>query len=183
MKKTIFTLLISFGIFAIVHAQDKLVTNSGHISFYSHTVAEDITANNYKVTGALTPATGDMVFSVPMQGFEFPKAKMQQHYNSPEFLDTKQYPKGKFKGKIDNLAEVDFSKDGTYKTMVSGYLTIHGVTKKVKQEGTITVAGGKVNGNSKFKISLADFNVTFAGGKPATNIAKDIELTIEMNYQ
>jgi len=183
MKKAILSLFISTGLLAGIQAQDRLMTQTGHISFYSHMVAEDITANNYKVTGALTPSTGSIVFSVPMQGFEFPKAKMQQHYNSPKFLDTKQFPKGKFKGQIENISEVDFSKEGTYKAVVSGDLTIHGVTKKVKEEGTFKVAGGKVFGSSKFKITLADYNITFAGGKPATNIAKDVALTIEMNYE
>ncbi|MCH8330772.1 MAG: YceI family protein, partial [Bacteroidetes bacterium] len=52
-------------------ADTKLITKSGHINFFSHTIAEDISSDNYKVTSTLDVATGVIVFSVPMQSFEF----------------------------------------------------------------------------------------------------------------
>jgi len=102
MKKLFLSLILLISINAF--AQDKLLTTSGHIKFFSSTPAEDIEANNYKVISKMTPETGVVVFSVPMQSFEFPKALMQKHYNSKKFLHTKKYPKAKFKGTITNLS-------------------------------------------------------------------------------
>ena len=161
----------------------KVITKSGHISLFSHTTAEDINANNYKVTSTLDPATGAIVFSVPMQGFEFEKALMQKHFNSPKFLDTKQFPKAKFKGVITNLASVNLTKDGTYNVSVKGDLTLHGITKSIEEKGSITVKGGEIIASSKFKIVLADYKIAFEKGKPSTNIAKEVELNIKMNYK
>ena len=186
MKKTLFTLAV-VGLVAIATAfttaESKLVSKNGHINFFSHTAVEDISADNYKVVSTLDIASGEVVFSVPMQSFEFEKAKMQQHYNSEKFLDTKTYPKAKFKGNITNLSDIDFSKNGTYDADVSGELTIHGVTKPVTEKGTITVNGDKVLVDTKMQITLADYEIAFEKGKPSTNIAKTIDVTVKSEFE
>jgi polyisoprenoid-binding protein YceI len=118
-----------------------------------------------------------------MQSFEFEKALMQKHYNSDKFLDTQKYPKAKLKGKITNLDQIDFAKDGVYIAIVEGELTIRDVTKPVKEKGTITVKGSSVEVNSKFNITLADYGVNFVDGKPSTNIAKAVEVTVLAEYK
>lgn len=160
----------------------KLVSNDAHISFFSHTSLEDITSNNYKVVSTLEQQTGDVVFSVPMQSFEFEKALMQKHFNSSDFLDTKKYPKAKFIGKISNLSEINFEKDGTYQANATGELTIKDVTKPVTATGAITVLSGKVTLNSKMNITLADYKITFFKGKPSTNVAKEVAINTEAVY-
>lgn len=185
MKKTVYTLTVA-GFFAIStafsQAETKLVSKTGHISFYSHTDVEDITANNYKVVSTIDPTSGEIVFSVTMQAFEFEKALMQKHYNSPKFLDTKTHPKAKFKGSITNLSDIEFSKDGVYKANVTGELTLHGVTKPVTEKGTITVKSGKITADTKMTITLADYEVAFEKGKPSTNIAKTVDVTIKAEH-
>lgn len=161
----------------------KFVSSKTHIKFYSHTTVEDIQANNYASVSAIDPSTGDVAFSVPMQGFEFEKALMQKHYNSEKFLDTKQFPKAKLKGKITNLSEIDFSKDGTYNALVEGELTIKGVTKPIKEKGTITIKGNIIIAASTFNIILADYGIAFEKGKPSTNIAKTVEVTVHAEYK
>ena len=185
MKKLGFIIAVGFLVTMSSFRPDgtKVITKTGSIKIFSHTVAEDINANNYKVTSTLDPASGAMVFSVPMQGFEFEKSLMQKHFNSPKFLDTKQFPKAKFKGAIANISDVDLGKDGTYNVSVKGDLTLHGITKSIEEKGTITVKGGSVIATSKFKIALADYKIAFEKGKPSTNIAKEIELNIKMDYK
>lgn len=160
----------------------KLVSNDAHISFFSHTALEDITSNNYKVVSTLEQQTGDVVFSVPMQSFEFEKALMQEHFNSGNFLDTKKYPKAKFVGKISNLNEINFDQNGTYEANASGELTIKDVTKPVTAKGTITILDGKVTLNSKMNITLADYSISFSKGKPSTNVAKTVEVSTTAVY-
>jgi len=160
----------------------KLVSSKTHFKFFSSTPAEDIEANNYKTVGTIETSTGEVVFSVPMQSFEFKKSLMQQHFNGKKYLDTKTNPKAKLKGKIDNLSEVNFEQDGSYTVNISGDLTINGVTNTIAEEATILVEGGKVSLDSKFNITLADYEVAFEKGKPATNIAKVVEVTVKAVY-
>lgn len=160
----------------------KLTTKTGHAHFLSKTSIEDIEANNYKVISTVNPTDGSMVFSVPMQSFEFANATMQKHYNSKKFLDTKQFPKSTFKGKIADLSAVNFKKDGSYEVKVPGKLTLHGVTKDIIGSGTIIVKDGKVSAKSTFDLTLADYNIVFEKGKPSSNIAKTITINIHVKY-
>jgi polyisoprenoid-binding protein YceI len=162
---------------------NKLVSTKTQIGFYSHTTVEDIRANNNTSVSTINPSTGDVVFSVPMQGFEFEKSLMQQHFNSDKFLDTKTFPKSKLKGKITNLSSVNFAKDGTYPATVEGEMTIKGVANPFASTGTITVKGNKTEVQSKFNITLADYGITFVKGKPSSNIAKTVEVTVHAEYQ
>ncbi len=179
--KNLFLLLLSI-VSLTAFSQDKLSTTSGHIKFFSSTPAEDIEANNYKVTSILKPTEGTLVFSVPMQSFEFEKALMQKHYNSKKFLDTKQFPKSKFKGTITNVSDIDFATDGSYEANVTGTLTIHGVAKEVTEKLNVTVKDGAVTGMTTFDVVLADYGVVFTSGKPSTNISKTVIITAHLNF-
>lgn len=185
MKKLsyLFILLGASALVAFTAAPGKLVSKNAHVSFFSHTTFEDITANNYKAMSTLDPATGDVVFSIPMQSFEFEKALMQEHFNGKDFLNTKDFPKAKFVGKIINLSAINFEKDGSYEATVTGELTIKGTTKPIDAKGTITVKGGTVTAETKFSILLAAYGITFKKGKPSTNVAKEVEARAKAEYQ
>ena len=180
MKKSILTLALAVGAFTMTFAQ-KMVSEKGQISFLSHTSIEDIKAENSKIKSSLDMGTGDLIISVPMQSYKFENATMQKHYNSAKFLDTKQFPKSKFKGKITNLSDIDFGTDGTYDAKVKGTLTMHGEMNPVIESAKITVAGSTVTLNSTMEITLADYKVAFEKGKPSKSIAKtiDTKTTIE----
>lgn len=184
MKKIINLTMVVLAIISLssFNLAGKFVSNKTHIKFFSHTPAEDIVANNYKAVSTIEPSTGDVVFSVPMQSFEFEKALMQKHYNSDKFLDTKQFPKAKLVGKITNLSDIHFDKDGTYNANITGELTIKDKTNPINEKGTITVKGGSVTISSKFNITLAQYGVTFEKGKPSTNIGKSVEVTVLADY-
>jgi polyisoprenoid-binding protein YceI len=183
MKKLVL-LTAAVALFAGISAtgQSKLVSSKTHIKFFSATPAENIEANNTTSVSTIDTETGEIVFSVTMQGFEFEKALMQKHFNGEDYLNTKDFPKAKLTGKIINPDKVNFAADGTYEANMEGELTIKGVTKPVKEKGTITVKGGNVNASSKFNITLADYGVTFVKGKPASNIAKTVEVTLQAEY-
>lgn len=174
---------LAVTLFAFTLPAGKLVSTKTHIKFFSHTAVEDIEANNNASVSTIDLATGDIVFSIPMQSFEFEKTMMQKHFNEDNYLDTKNFPKAKLKAKITNLSEIDFSKDGTYQATVKGELTIKGVTKPISENGTITVKGNKIEVQSKFNITLADYGITFVKGKPASAIAKTVEITVHAEYQ
>lgn len=185
MKKlsmSIGVIAIALTLFAFTSPKDKLVSTQTKIVFFSHTAVEDIEAQNTTAVSTINTTTGDVVFSVPMQGFEFDIALMQKHFNGKKFLDTKTFPKAKLKAKITNLSEIDFTKDGTYKATVKGDLTIKGLTKPVKMTGSIKVTGKKIEIDSKFKITLADYDINFVKGKTSANIAKTLDITVQAVY-
>ncbi len=173
--------ILLFSAFTTI--EDKLITKDVHISFFSHTAVEDIAANNYKVVSTLNMASGDVVFSVPMQSFEFENALMQKHFNGPDFLNTKEFPKAKFNGKINTIGNVDYTKDGTYNVQISGNLTIKDTSKPLSEKATITVEGEKISLDSKMKVVLANYGITFTKGKPSTNISKEVEVVVKAVYQ
>jgi polyisoprenoid-binding protein YceI len=184
MKKTIISIVAVAAILltTFTASAQKLVSSKTHFKFFSTTPAEDIEANNYKTVGTLDTSTGHIVFSVPMQSFEFEKALMQEHFNSKKFLDTKSNPKAKLIAKIADLSQVDFENEGSYTVNVSGDLNINGVTNAVNEKATIVVQDGKIALKSTLNVTLADYEVAFKKGKPSTNIAKTVEVTVEANY-
>ncbi|MBL7909457.1 MAG: YceI family protein [Bacteroidia bacterium] len=185
MKKVAAVIALVIGtitLFSFKQTDDKLISKKSQIDIFSHTDAEDINAVNFSSTATLSKESGDVVVSVPMQSFEFKKALMQKHFNSEKFLDTKAFPKAKFKGKITNLKDINFTKDGVYNATVSGEMTIKETTNPVNEKGTVTVKGGQVTVDTKLKIVLADYKIAFEKGKPSKNIAKTIDVTMKIEY-
>ncbi len=183
MKKSILSLaILLIAVVGFAQTTSKLISSKTHVKFFSTTPAEDIEANNTATVSTINTETGDVVFSIPMQGFEFEKALMQKHFNSNKFLDTKGFPKAKFTGKITNLSSVNFNKDGSYDASVEGELTIKGKTQNIKENGTVTVKGKTIEVDSKFNLTLVDYGIAFKDGKPSTNIAKTVEVTIKAEY-
>ncbi|MGC9342098.1 MAG: YceI family protein [Bacteroidales bacterium] len=186
MKKSFYLSILAALLFSAAmygQSKDKLVSTKTQITFFSTTPAEDIQAENTASISTIDKNSGDVVFSVPMQGFEFEKSLMQKHFNNDSFLDTQSYPDAKFKAKITNIDQVDFSKEGSYPAQVEGNLTIKGKTNPIKEKGTVTIKNGVATIDSKFNIVLADYGITFVKGKPASNIAKTVEVTVRAEYQ
>ena len=51
------------------------------VSFFSETPIENIEAQNTQASALLDAETGEMVFQVPIRGFHFEKALMEEHFN------------------------------------------------------------------------------------------------------
>ena len=179
MKNKIFLFAIFLGLFSVTNAQ-KLISKNGHIWFYSHTPVEDIEAHNRQVVSILDPATGNIQYSLLIKSFEFNKKLMEEHFNE-NYMESDEFPKASFKGKIDNLPDIDFSKDGEYRAQVSGELTIHGVTKNINSSGTIIVESGVPTTKSRFIVSPADYNISIPD-LVKDHIAREIEVDVDVTY-
>ena len=179
MKSRIIILSLLLGFTQILSAQ-KLISKNGHIWFYSHTPIEDIEAHNHQAVSILNPATGSIQFSLLIKSFEFKKKLMQEHFNE-NYMESDEYPKAAFTGIIDNLAAINFNKDGEYPAKVSGELTIHGVTRDVNIMGNIYVKSGVVNAVSSFMVSPGDYNISIPD-LVRDHIAKEIEVSVDVTY-
>jgi hypothetical protein len=181
MKKNVLMVILFLAANLNIFAQDKYISKTGHIWFYSHTPMEDIEAHNRQVATILDTKTGDVVFSVLMKSFEFKRALMEEHFNE-NYVESDKFPKAQFKGKITNLSEVNFAKEGSYNTTIEGDMTIHGKTRKVTAKGTLEVKGGKIMANSKFNIVPQDYDIVIPSlvkDKFAESMATTVEITYE----
>ena len=121
MKKIIILLtIIIIGINSTCFSQ-VYFTKNGRISFYSKAPVENISADNNQVISVLNTQTGALQFSVLNNAFHFPKAMMEQHFNS-DYMESDKYPKSTFKGTVADISKVDISKDGTYNVTSRGAL-------------------------------------------------------------
>ena len=183
VKLVLSSMVILASLVTYAHTPAKYISAKSHIKFFSTTPVEDIEANNYASVSTLSTETGKVVFSVPMQSFEFEKAMMQQHFNNEHFLETNVYPKAKLIGSITNLEEIDFTKEGEYKAVIDGQLTIKGITKPVNEVGTLIIKQDEIAISSKFFITLADYGITFDEKEMvSTKIAKAVEVTVKAEY-
>ena len=158
--------------------QKTYQTKSGKITFYSAALLGNIEAVNNQVDSKLS-TNGQMVFMVAIKGFRFENATMQEHFNE-NYMESDKFPKAVFMGRITNVNEVDFTKDASYKTTVTGTLEIHGVKQPATATGTIQINAGKASVKSNFKIKLVDYNIkgTLIGDK----IAKELAITVDCKY-
>ena len=180
MKKTI--LFLAFiAASGILFAQKK-TTTSASVSFDATTPKDaGPKADNKTVIGSVDTKTGDVAFEAAVKNFSFSSPKMQEHFNGANWMNSDQFPKFTFTGKIDKVNKVKFTKDGTYKVKVTGDFSIKGITKKATVNGTITVAGGKIKVATDFTIILADYNIT---GQPieAGKVSKEPKISVSAEF-
>lgn len=177
--KTTLIIAVTAMVMTTAGYSQRYMTKNGYIRFYSEAPLENIEAHNRQVNSALDASTGDLVFKVLMQSFEFEKALMQEHFNE-NYVESHTFPASTFKGKVVNISEIDFNTPGEYPAVIEGDLTIHGVTQPVKHDGTFTVKeDGKVQGTSVFFVKVADYDIKIPGAV-ANNIAEEIEVTVDV---
>lgn len=102
-----------------------------------------------------------------------PNERLTGHLRTDDFFDVPNHPTSKFVS-----TEIKASEDGTH--MVTGNLTMRGVTKSVSFPATITVADGKLTTKAEFSINRNDWNVSYAGMQDDL-IRDNVGLTLDIN--
>lgn len=181
MKKT-FVFLLSVFLAVSVFGQ-RYFTKNGKINFdaTSPSSPERVEAVNRSATCVVDLKTGAIQFALLMKGFEFERALMEEHFNE-NYVESNKFPKSEFKGKVKDVDEIDFSKDGTYKLKVKGDITIHGETKEVETEGKLVVQGGKINADAEFNVKLSDFKISIPG-LVADKVSKTAKITVSCSLE
>ena len=136
--------------------QDTYTCKNAKVSLYSSAPIEDIEATATNGVSVYNAATGDLAFSVPIRGFHFPKALMEEHFNE-NYMESDKFPKATFKGKIQD--HPDLSKDGSYPVTATGDLQVHGVTQTRTITGNLKVTGGVLTMTSEFMVKCADHHI------------------------
>ncbi|MBE0650945.1 MAG: YceI family protein [Bacteroidales bacterium] len=169
-----FVLLMAVPTFA-----QRYITKNGYISFYAATKLETIEAKSNQVDCALDTQSGFFVVKALMRSFIFERALMQEHFNE-EYVQSDKYPDATFVGKVENLKDIGFSKPGTYPAVITGKLTIHGITNTITAHGTFTVADGKIAGSAKFPITIGDYGISIPA-PVVGKIAKSFLITVKVD--
>ena len=180
MKKT--TLLLALVISAGSLFAQKKTTTSAIVGFDATTEKDALPkAENKTVIGSLDTQTGAVAFEAAVKNFSFSNPRMQEHFNGGNWMNSDQFPKFSFTGKLDKLSKVKFTKDGTYNVEVNGNLTVKGITQKKKIKGTITVANGKIQIAANFTVKLSDYNIT---GQPveAGKVSREPKVTVSAEF-
>ena len=159
----------------------KYFSKSGKISFFSDTDMEKIEAENTSASTVIDFSTGAIEWAVLIQGFQFEKALMQEHFNE-NYMESSKYPKAKFKGVIEDHAKVDLAKDGTYEVTVNGELEIRGIKKPVSTKATIEVANKMFTGTCSFSVLIADYGIKVPK-VVENNIADAVDIDIMAEYK
>ena len=178
--KRVVVILLAFGCFE-AKAQNMFMTRHGQVSFFSKTPMENIDAVNNEVASALNSQTGDIGFNILVKSFHFERALMEEHFNE-NYMESDKIPKASFKGKIGNLAAVDFSKDGSYAVVAEGEMTVHGVIQKISIPGNITIKAGLPRVTAKFKLAPKDYNIKIPG-LVADKIADSMNVAVDCKYE
>lgn len=140
-------------------AQGKFLTKTGHISFFSASIMEDIEARNDKVAAVFDASNGQIAFAVPIHEFQFKRTLMQEHFNE-NYMESEKFPRATFTGQVVNAAQVmKLLPSGTQTVEVEGSLSVHGVTRKVVVSGTLQLRDNQLAVFAYFNIAPADYAI------------------------
>lgn len=173
--------ILFIGCVNSVAAQTKYIDRSGNASFFSSAPLEDIKAETGQAVSVIDTGTGQIAASMLMRSFNFRKSLMQEHFNE-NYIESDKYPKATFKGKIANIDDVDFSKDGKYTLDITGEITLHGVTKPLSVKAEAVVSQGTIQAKAVFPLKVKDFDIKVPR-LVINNIAEVVEVTVAFNYQ
>lgn len=157
----------------------RFQTRTGTVSFFSSSPLEDIEARSQQTTALVALNTGEMAFNVPIRSFQFRRTLMQEHFNE-NYLESEKYPKATFTGRLLDWQPAALAATGQPLAVVAeGDLTIHGVTRRVRVPGTLTLSGTELQVQAQFTVAPADYNIVI----PALvrgHIAKNVLVTVRM---
>ncbi len=197
MKTIIITFIVLFAAVSMSFAQGFKVKATGEqtfnfedkrnqVKFFSTTPLEDITGISNDVKGKVSLNVADIKsmkgsITISVASIKTAIDLRDEHLRSENWLDADQYPEITFA--IKNVGNIKVLEDNRVEAKVTGDFTVHGVTKEVVADVTITyldasdqtkqVAPGDLLGvQAKFNILLSEFNVEnmIVGQKVADNI-------------
>jgi hypothetical protein len=159
-----FYIIILLLLPVLVKAQQYAAT--GNVGYEIRTPVSKMIATNDSVKTTLNTASGKFSFKVFVPKFHFVTPGLPERVNQSAskrfhsyYYQSDSYPDATYTGTIDNIKAIDFKKDGTTTVSVTGTLTMHGKSKKVKVTGTINVKDGIITMQGTTVVNPADYGV------------------------
>ncbi len=98
-------------------------------------------------------------------------AMLTGHLKSPDFFNVAEFPEASFQS-TSIKAE---GEPGSY--MVTGDLTLHGVTKPISFPATVSMDGDKLSLTTSFKFDRTEWGINF----DPNQVARDVSITVAIN--
>lgn len=144
--------------FMLHFGQEKMITKNGTINFEASVPAfEEIKAKNEKVSCVLNTTTGEIASLALIKGFRFKIALMEEHFNE-NYIESDQYPKATFRGKIQDFNLQKVTEAGVTLKM-SGNLEIRGKSEAVNTIAFIKKTKNGIEIKSNFDVLTDDFDI------------------------
>tara|TARA_R110001632_G_scaffold169803_3_gene288853 strand:- start:4117 stop:4665 length:549 start_codon:yes stop_codon:yes gene_type:complete len=160
MKKLFFSIFvfISLNIFG----QEKYYTKTAEVTFEASVPSfEAVKAKHENVTALFNTETGEIAALILIKGFRFKNALMEEHFNE-NYMESDAFPKASFKGKIDGIDQIGFSKN-KQQLDLKGTVTIREITKKVNFKVYLSTSDGKLFLEGDFLLNPSDFHIKVPG--------------------
>jgi polyisoprenoid-binding protein YceI len=122
------------------------------------------------VTDGRLANTGNKV-TIDMTSIWTDTDRLTEHLKTPDFFNVAQIP-------IATFETTSIADQGT-NTLVTGNLTLHGVTKQIQFPAEVHVSDDAVNLMAEFAINRFDFDVKYPG-KPDDLIRKEVVLKLNV---
>jgi polyisoprenoid-binding protein YceI len=161
-------------------------------SFYSGTPLEDITGLSNDVKGSVTFNVNDIKtlkgkVSVSIASIKTGIDMRDEHMRSAGWLNAESFPETSFE--IKKISDIKSVADNKLTAKVTGDFTLHGVTKEVVADVTLTyldeneqtkmrTPGDLFGVNAKFNVKLSDYGVNnkVVGQKVSENIEVSVSV-------
>lgn len=176
MKKIISLLFVVFVVSQTTLGQ-KYFTRTGITEFQASVETfEAVEATNKSTTAILKAETGDVAAQLFISAFKFDIALMQEHFNE-NYMDSDEFPKATFKGKLTNFSMKELSKGKTFE--LKGTLTIKGKSKKISTNAKVSLEKKKIKLLTSFSVKPEDFGIEIPS-LVRKKVAKNIKINV--NY-
>lgn len=162
------------------------------VTFFSAAPVEDITGLSGAIKGSVTFNVNDIKtlkgsFTIPVVSLKTGIDMRDEHLKGANWLNAETYPDITFV--IKKVSDVKSLADNRLTAKVTGDFTLHGVTKEVSADATITyldeseqtkmrAPGDLLGVQAKFNVKLSDYGVKnqLIGQKVAENIEVSVNI-------
>ncbi len=177
MKKIVLVLSAIALLACQTHAQEKIKTKSGSITFEASVPSfEQVKAVNDNVSAILNTETGEFAALALMKGFRFKVALMEEHFNE-NYVESSTYPKAVFKGTLSNFNESAIvSNPSEYN--LTGSISMHGETHEINTIVKLWKEGDGIMLSTTFFLKPSDFNIKIPA-VVSKKIAEKVEVEAE----
>jgi len=126
----------------------------------------------------LDPDSHHIAFALLLKGFIFPRELMQEHFNE-NYVESDKYPKATFSGVCSG--DMELTKAGIYQVVISGDLTLHGITRPIETTAQLEVKNDRILGITAFQIIPENFQISIPG-IVREKIAREIHVKVLVTW-
>ena len=139
----------------------QFVTRTAEVHLLSTTPIEDIEGLNKQSSMILDASNGDIAVQVPILGFHFEKALLEEHFNE-NYMESDKFPKATFRGSVAGWTVMPLEGE-TMNVLVTGTFTVHGVDVTRDFEGQIRLESGRLIVDCTFEVRPEDHGIEIPG--------------------